>query len=161
MHSDPLGRRAAREEDAATRIVETLHRIFQHVERFSRASLRRFGVAGSQIWALRTLQESGDLTVGELARRMFLHISTVSGIIDRLEKAKLIHRKRSRPDRRVVRLTLTDAGRAVLRRAPEPPRRRVSLGLQRLGKKDLQRLSWAVGKLADLMGLPDGQNPLF
>lgn len=51
-------------------------------------------------------QRVSDLSVGSA-----LSESTVSGIVDRLVKQKTIIRKRSREDRRVVHLFLSDEGR--------------------------------------------------
>lgn len=70
---------------AVSESVRGLHRIFQNVDLFSRRALRQFGVSGPQIWALRTIRDAECTTMSDLARRLHLHPSTVSGIIDRLE----------------------------------------------------------------------------
>ena len=88
------GRRHAIEE-----VVRHLHRIFKVVDTFSRRTLAEFGVSGPQIWALRTIEASGSLTMGELAGALFLHMSTVTGIVDRLEGRRLVVRERFGEDR--------------------------------------------------------------
>jgi DNA-binding MarR family transcriptional regulator len=133
--------------------VRTLHALFQHVDVYSRRMLREFGVSGPQIWALRTIAARKGITIGELTEAMFLHISTVSGILDRLEERALVSRERMDPDRRVVRLTVTRHGHEVLRRAPEPPRSRLARGLRTLKRRDVARLRDAVRRLARLMGM--------
>ncbi len=141
--------------DKIVEVVETLHRIFKAVDTFSRWALKEFGITGPQIWALRTIESQGNPTVSELAGEMYLHISTVSGILDRLEDESLITRKRMVSDRRVVHLALTPQGRAVLRRAPEPPRSKVPRGIQRLSPKDLGSLIQAMRHLARIMQVED------
>ncbi len=136
-------------------IVGTLNRIFQVVDQFSRASLRRFGVSGPQLWALRVVSASPDLTMGALSRRLYLHASTVSGIVDRLEARRLVVRRRRQPDSRVVTLRLTAGGRRVLERAPEPPRSRVSAGLLRLAPRSIRAVRSAVQILERLMRSPE------
>ncbi len=134
-------------------VVQPLHSIFRSVDTFSKRSLKTFGVTGPQIWALRTVHKAGVLTVGELTRQMYLHISTVSGIVDRLEAAGLLTRERQKPDRRIVHLRLTSRGRAVLKRTPEPPRSKISSRVQRLKDGELRQLRWAVQRLSQLMDI--------
>src|SRR5579863_4310304 len=97
-------------QETLSQSVEMLHQIFQAVDLFSRQTLRDFGVSGPQIWALRTIDEGGVVSMGDLAQRMHLHISTVSGIIDRLESGRLVSRERSSADARVMELRLTARG---------------------------------------------------
>jgi DNA-binding MarR family transcriptional regulator len=128
-----------------------LHQIFQAVDLFSRQTLRDFGVSGPQIWALRTIDEGGVVSMGDLAQRMHLHMSTVSGIIDRLESGRLVTRERSSADARVMELRLTARGRSLLAKAPEPPRSKAARGLQRLSPKDLERVHSALLLIARAM----------
>ena len=149
------GRRTSRKEQIAE-IVQGLHRLFKTVDTFSRRMLVDFGVTGPQIWALRTIAGEGSLTIGELADRMYLHMSTVSGIIDRLEERDLVTRERTDEDRRVVRLRVTRQGQAILQRAPEPPRSLIAPGLQRMGDRDLALMRIAVRHLARIMRAENG-----
>lgn len=55
-------------------------------------------------------RENNQMTIGELCDRMFLACSTVSGLVDRLEKLDLVERYRDDEDRRVVRLRVTPKG---------------------------------------------------
>jgi DNA-binding MarR family transcriptional regulator len=89
--------------------------------------------------------------MGELAQRMHLHMSTISGIIDRLESGRLVTRERSSADARVMELRLTARGRSLLAKAPEPPRSKAARGLQRLSPKDLTRVHSALLLIAQAM----------
>jgi len=131
--------------------VEMLHQIFQSVDLFSRQTLRDFGVTGPQIWALRPIDDGDVVSMGDLAQRMHLHMSTVSGIIDRLESARLVTRERSESDARVMDVRLTARGRALLAKAPEPPRSKAARGLQRLSPKELDRVHSALLLIARAM----------
>lgn len=146
-----VGAKRAGRREAIVEIVEGLHRIFKAVDTFSRRALKEFGVTGPQIWALRSIEESGELTIGDLADQMYLHISTISSLLDRLEERGFVTRTRDDADRRVVNLRLTPAGRGILKRAPEPPRSKVLRGLQRLGDHELHTVSRAVRELSRIM----------
>lgn len=139
--------------DTLSNTIEMLHQLFQAVDLFSKRTLREFGVSGPQIWALRTIADAGVLTMGDLAQRMHLHKSTLSGIIDRLESGKLVTRERADQDARVMELRLTPKGRAILLRAPEPPRSKAARGLARLSAKELDRVHSALLLIAQAMDL--------
>lgn len=141
-------------EAALAHVVQTLHRIFKVVDTFSRQALREFGVSGPQIWALRAIHAYSGITVGTLAQKMYLHISTVSGILDRLEERGLVERKRSPDDRRVTCLDVTAKGRAILARAPEPPRSLVLSGLRALPPRELRKFRSVLDTLAAIMKVP-------
>lgn len=138
-------------KDLLQESVQTLHRIFQAVDLFSRQTLRDFGVTGPQVWALRAISESGVMNMGEIAQRMHLHISTVTGIVARLEAGKLVTRERAASDGRIVEIRLTPRGRSILARSPEPPRSKAARGLSRLGSAELRRVHLSLLLIADAM----------
>jgi DNA-binding MarR family transcriptional regulator len=84
---------------------------------------------------------------------MHLHMSTVTGIIDRLEASKLVTRERSGVDARVMELRLTPRGRGILGRAPEPPRSKAARGLQRLPLPKLRQVRSSLLLIARAMDL--------
>ncbi|MCB1907570.1 MAG: winged helix-turn-helix transcriptional regulator [Rhodocyclaceae bacterium] len=83
---------------------------------------RQSGITGAQLWALQELADDPGLRVGELAKRMALHQSTASNMVDKLATLDLLRRERGSPDQRVVRLYPTPDGLALLARAPSPAR---------------------------------------
>ena len=52
----------------------------------------------------------GAMIMRELAENMRLHVSTMTGIVDKLADKNIVTRERSETDRRIVRVALTDAG---------------------------------------------------
>ncbi|EJB4706930.1 MarR family transcriptional regulator [Listeria monocytogenes] len=67
-------------------------------------------ITTTQLLAIRELQRESELTLGELAERMKLGKSTVSGIVDRLVKAGFLKRTRNENNRRALSLELTEKG---------------------------------------------------
>jgi len=57
-------------------------------------------------------------TVAELARACNLDAGAMTRMLDRLEAKGLVRRERSQQDRRVIKLELTDSGRAVSQHVP-------------------------------------------
>jgi len=64
-----------------------------------------------EIRVLISLDDRGDLTMGELAARLVVSISRLTALIDQLTEKGLVARNRSALDRRVVRVGLTALGR--------------------------------------------------
>jgi DNA-binding MarR family transcriptional regulator len=72
------------------------------------------GVTPVQYAALQTVANHPDIDQRSLARSVGLDTSTIAGVIDRLEARALVLRQVAAEDRRMRRLQLTDAGRALL-----------------------------------------------
>jgi DNA-binding MarR family transcriptional regulator len=91
------------------RIAETFTRALTEV-------LQPFRLTLSQYTVLRTLRHAGSegLTCGEVSERLSTRDSDITRLLDRLELLGLIARRRERPDRRVVRTKITEAGTGVL-----------------------------------------------
>lgn len=66
-------------------------------------------------WLLmRHLHRSGGLTIGQLAEKLDVRASTMSQMLDRLEKSGYVVRAADPQDARVKMITLTEAGRDVI-----------------------------------------------
>jgi DNA-binding MarR family transcriptional regulator len=82
-------------------------------ERNSR--FRRFGLTGSTFTVLMILDcAPGPLSPHELGERLLVTRGTVTGLLDTLQKLDLITRIPHPQDRRMLLISLTDAGRDVL-----------------------------------------------
>ena len=99
-------------------VTAALRRIIRAIDLHSRTLVQRYGLTGPQLVLLKELMEGEGRTVGELARAVSLSQPTVTGILDRLERKKLVHRARSTGDRRKVLVIPTAAARHALEEAP-------------------------------------------
>jgi len=73
--------------------------------------LDRYGITYPQYLALVALGSKDGQTVSELGEKLHLESNTLTPLIKRLEAAGLVTRTRDKQDERVVRLSLTEAGR--------------------------------------------------
>jgi len=101
-------------QNVATEALEEFHLTFRLLYNAYQQFANRLGISGSQLAALEKLFPEDGLTIGELSKRMGLHASTLTGLVDRLEKDKLVYRGRSKSDRRVVKIFLTPTGREII-----------------------------------------------
>ncbi len=81
--------------------------------RFYKPMLDRMGLTYPQFLVLSLLWREDDQAVGRLGERLFLESNTLTPLIKRLETADLVTRTRDAADERVVRVRLTEAGRAL------------------------------------------------
>jgi DNA-binding MarR family transcriptional regulator len=88
------------------------------------AAFSRHGVRVGQNLVLEALWEDDGLTPGEIAERLRVSTPTVVKMATRMEAAGLLARRRDERDARLVRLQLTDRGRA-LRKPIERERKRL------------------------------------
>jgi DNA-binding MarR family transcriptional regulator len=92
---------------------------------------------------------------------MYLHPSTITGLIDRLEKKALVERDRDQTDRRVIKLRLTSKGKGLVKRAPNPIQGKMIYGLRRLKRKELNLIHHSVQKLVEVMEVQDVKATFF
>lgn len=78
-----------------------------------RPMLEKIGLTYPQFLVMMVLWENDDISVGTLADRLDLPANGLAPVLDRLVKAGLVERQRDPSDRRVHRMRLTEAGRAL------------------------------------------------
>ncbi|HWJ03840.1 MAG TPA: MarR family transcriptional regulator [Verrucomicrobiae bacterium] len=104
--------------------AEKISTLLNVVTKKMRAEVNRhiesFGLTVPQLFLLRVLFRSGgSLSISEISRQMGLSNSTVSGIVDRLEKEGYTERQRDAKDRRVVYVKLTDKTHELKKQIPD------------------------------------------
>lgn len=151
----------ARRDKEIADVLDNLRRVFTVVHRYSKRAEKVGGLTGPQVWAMKVLAESAPIRVTDLARRMYLHPSTVVGILDRLEHHAQVARRRSRQDHRVVTVSLTAKGRETVSKVPEIAQGLLLNGLKDLSDKDLQTTSEGLRRLVGILGVEGMPPPLL
>jgi DNA-binding MarR family transcriptional regulator len=147
--------------DEAADIVNGLRRIVRAIDLYSQEVYKSFGLTGPQLWALKTLSRRGALATTDLAQALAVQPSTLSVLVDRLEKRGFVRRIRPREDRRFVEIALTPEGAALAARAPEPAQGRLLHGLRGLGPRELRTIRSAVERLVGMMEASDVEARFF
>ena len=142
-------------------VVNALRRITKAIHEFSKAVDREFGITGPQLWAMRTISELGGCSAGDLASRLCVHPSTITGVIQRLEDKRLIDRQKREDDRRAVVLTLTPAGKKLLERAPHPAQGQLVGALSHFPPEDVSKLRTMLDDIVGAMELGDSKARFF
>lgn len=133
-------------------ILDELIQLVARSRQQSHDFLEKYGVTVPQSGVMRVLQRRGALPIGTLAEKLFLKTSTVSGIIDRLERDGMVTRLRGNTgDRRVVHVALTDQGQELAGRLPSTSFDKLRRALDRLTPEEAGALLNTLNRLLELV----------
>lgn len=100
--------------DKVANIEKYLRKVDYIIRRKGREILSDLNITVPQFTALQILINIGDMTIGELSQKMALACSTITDLIDRMEKSELVVRKKDEKDKRVVRIEVLPKGYDIL-----------------------------------------------
>jgi DNA-binding MarR family transcriptional regulator len=144
-----------RKREIISNIMDNIRRVFQILNEQSQRVKQETGLTGPQIWAMRVIHEHGPINISDIARRMYLHPTTVLRIVDKLEARGLVSRNRSKDDRRVVWLELTQDGKDLVQSTPEVVRGLLGARLEGVDLNDLAEIDEGIGHLVKIFGVQE------
>ncbi|MCW5733041.1 MAG: MarR family transcriptional regulator [Enhydrobacter sp.] len=104
--------------------------------------------ASLQIWrVLAALRESDGRRMGELSRTISIEVSTLTRLVDTMEKNGLVKRRRDGADARAVALHVTPAGRRLTRRILPIAERYEAVALDGFTAREVESLKQALRRL--------------
>src|SRR3954471_16465408 len=118
MSPAPLNPEMAGDVD---QVLEAIIYLYTESRRITKELARRADLRGPQLTVVKILEQIGDLSLSELSERIRAQNSTVTGIIDRMEREGLVVRERSTTDRRVVHIRLSEKGQKLARQIQVEP----------------------------------------
>lgn len=98
------------EEIAAGELLSSLWRVNHALEMLSKRMLRVHGVTGPQRMVINIIAQRPGIGANGVSTAARIHPSTLSGILDRLERSALIVRTRDAVDGRRARFEVTPGG---------------------------------------------------
>lgn len=136
-------------------ILIKIRKIVRSVDIESKKIQKEYGVSIPQVLCLSFLHESSNYqaTQGEIRKFLNLNSSTVSGIINRLEKKGLVARLPKSGDKRVVNIALTSAGDTLFGSIPSLLHEQLSNKLDKLGDEELVRVEESLETLVRLLDI--------
>ena len=142
-------------EEHIYELVYLIRKLMQAGEVYTKELNKRFNVSAPQVASLLALNEAGAMSPSQLARRILVKSSTVTGIIDRLEHKGLVTRIRNSPDRRVITLELTPTGKDLARNAPPPVQMKIVQGLSNMDESERKEIIRSLEKLTEMIDRED------
>lgn len=139
------------------RILMALRRIMHSFDTYSRKLSVDYHITVPQLICLHAIVHDGPMTLSSLGKLVSLSMSTVNGIVDRLEAKNLVERRRTNPDRRKVLVTATDAGVMLSRNMPPPLHNRLAQAISEL--PELEQVSIALSLERIVAMMEENQHP--
>lgn len=110
------------------------------VNQYFKTRLAPHGVTPGQYGILKCLWDENGLTVKQIAERMYLDSSTITGLLDRMEQKGLIKRGPDPSDRRALSVVLTAEGQGLEGPVNEAIARANQAVLKDVGDAEAQKL---------------------
>ncbi len=145
-------------DDLPNEILKALRRILRKTADYSRQLGRDSGLTVPQVLCLAAVGNAPagtEMTVARVADAIHLSVATASRLLDRLEEAGLLVRKRTAADRRKVIIQLTPRGRRKLHTLPTPLQEQFCARLAQLSKARQKALLDSLLQVVEMMGAAD------
>lgn len=144
----------------AERIGSHLGAIRRALRKPLEAAVAQGEMTAPQTIVMRVVLQHDGIILKDLSREVSLAHSTVSGIVDRLEKRGMIERRPDASDGRVSRIhptaAVTDWVRDQLPNLASGP---LEAALQRAAPEEQEQLEWAFRRLRELLDLSSADQP--
>ena len=131
--------------------TQLLRRLAQANERYTKQLNMTFGISLPQLACILFLHKGGPSSPSKLAEQIMVDSSTLTGIIDRMERKGLVIRTPNPMDRRSITIAPTDSGRALAQDAPPLIQKGIVEGLQKLRARERDRIIKGLRQLAEML----------
>jgi DNA-binding MarR family transcriptional regulator len=140
-----------------TEILIKIRRIIRSMNLESKKIQKEHGVSIPQVLCLNYLNNCTDYqsTHKEIRNYLNLNSSTVTGIIDRLEKKGLVARLPKKEDKRTTYIALTSIGAKLLDKIPALLHERLSVKLEKLPENKIDELNQSLDMLIHYLDITD------
>lgn len=147
--------------DHPVAVLRLLRAVVAGLSNSARAIESTTGITNAQLFLLRQVGAARKISVSELADRIAARQNTVSAVLGRLTATGLVRKSASSRDGRRAELSLTPAGRRLLRRAPASPTDQLLGTLAALPAPERRALARGLGSLVTALRLDAGGAPLL
>lgn len=136
-------------------VTKRLRQISHGLDKHSKFIQEKFKITIPQLICLWEISQRGPIPLGELTKNIFLNKSTVTGIVDRLERRRLVRRNRISFDRRQIHVEITEEGLAFLEQAPTPLQENFQKRFKALNESEREEIMKAIDRIVELMDLDE------
>lgn len=147
--------RKHRNSTSLSRALNSLRRIVRAGRGATQAVEARYGISSAQLYILQALAETPGMSIKDVVALTLTTNSSVSEVVARLVNSELVVREVAPDDRRRKVLTLTEAGREIVRHSPRTIQQTLVEGFHRISTKDQHALANSLEKWCELSGFGD------
>lgn len=143
------------------RILDAVRNLVREIRLTSNATHHGEQLSAAQAFVLQTLLDSPGLRINDLADQTSTDQSSVSVVVQKLADSGLLVKERSAADKRAFEVHLTPAGRALARKTPVAPQRRLLAGVRKMRPADRRTLATLLEQWLMALGVADTAPPML
>jgi DNA-binding MarR family transcriptional regulator len=128
-------------------LLRELVRCYQAFESFSAAHIRLLGLTPPQFDIIATLGNTPGMSFKELGEKTLITKGTLTGVVERLARRRLVRRVASESDRRSAIVQLTPSGEALFERVFPEHLAHLALAFGALSRAELESTERALREL--------------
>jgi DNA-binding MarR family transcriptional regulator len=147
--------RAAADTAELSAAVDAVRRLIRGLRLAEQRTRTTTGLSAAQLFVLGQLRDADGVSLTELAERTLTDRTSVSAVVERLERDGSVRSERDPRDRRRTLVRITAAGRRRLSAAPRAPTAQLLAALRRLEPRQRRGLTSHLVALLDAMGLAE------
>jgi DNA-binding MarR family transcriptional regulator len=135
-------------------IDQILFNTMAAIYKFERRKVQLFGINYEAFYLLCFLRRRSSARIKEIAKEMNIHISTASRAVGRLEKRKLVSRKKDPKDKRSILVYLEPEGERVVKASEDHSFDTIQKNIEGLSDKTIQALITTSLKIDQILNIP-------
>jgi DNA-binding MarR family transcriptional regulator len=112
---------------------------------------KNYDLSVSQLLCLQCLYGNGKMSMTDIADNIMVNVSTVTGIVDRLERKGFIERLRQAGDRRIITIALTEKGRSLAANSPPAVHHKIVQAVKMLTEAEREEIFQALDCVSRLI----------
>ena len=132
-----------------------LRKVIRATDLHSKYLAKNTGLTTAQLLILQSIQNMGEVSIGEISKKISLSQATVTSILDRLVDKGLVYRERSTKDKRKVHAYLTEDAAALVKDAPAPLQERFTKQFRALNEWEQSMMISSLQRIAQMMDAED------
>ncbi|QSX06477.1 MarR family transcriptional regulator [Sedimentibacter sp. zth1] len=139
------------ETSKALEILRTFREVMKTLKKNIKCQYKEVNLTGAQGMMMGILAHNEKMKISDLSEKLNLSNSTVSGIVDRLEKQGLVERVRSKEDRRVVYVNITPEFKKIAEEKFKEAEKEIEIKMSRASDEELDRILQGLNSLKKIL----------
>lgn len=127
-------------DDQIMELIYTFKRTSALFYQIVKEQLKDFDLTVTQGQVVGIIKRHGPQSLVDLSKKLDTSTSSLSGVVDRLERLDLVHRVRDQIDRRVVWIHLSEKCNEMIKKFPETQVEYLKIHMEELTEEDLDHL---------------------
>ena len=137
--------------DQIDAVLIALRKVIRATDLHSKYLAKNTGLTTAQLLILQSIQNMGEVSIGEISKKISLSQATVTSILDRLVDKGLVYRERSTKDKRKVHAYLTEDAVALIKDAPAPLQEQFTKQFEALNDWEKSMMISSLQRIAQMM----------